>query len=179
MIESALGKLGKALDRWCGSRLIYNDIPGCPVPYYGEINGQVRGGIGLVDFAVAYTEITGAVHFIPWEDVPTEGRRGMKKAIGAMPRTRSFQQLVIFARTKGYKPTNIARKVGVSDETVSKWIKGESEPGDENWERIKQFKEQLMAAPTRDAEEVDKEQADALIEKIVKKKYRRRKTSDE
>jgi DNA-binding transcriptional regulator YiaG len=139
---SPLGKLGNELSRWCGSLLFYTDVTDSLSDYYGKLAGDVRSGIGKVEYYVGYTGITDSVQIVPISSVPMvegiEARTTRKSA-----RVKEFQQLVVFAEGLGYNRAKMAKALEVSEMSVSNWFRGEKEPGDENWLGIQLIRERL------------------------------------
>lgn len=56
---------------------------------------------------------------------------------------RRFQQLMILARVMGYNQTKVARALGVSKATVSRWMRGKVEPSGDNYLVIARLEQQL------------------------------------
>jgi hypothetical protein len=140
--DAPLGKLGNELERWCGSLLVYSDIAESLSVYYGRLKGEIRSGIGIVDYAVAYTEVTDSTQIVPWESVPVV--RGTEiKLVRKQARVRVLQQLVIAAEGMGYKRTELAKALQVADSSLHEWFYGEKEPGEESWKAIQQVRDKL------------------------------------
>ena len=125
--QEVVSMLGWHLKRWCGSYLIYSDMPEALNRYYGKLEGIVRGGAGQVSYSVAYSNITHAVSIIDWDDVPMQ--EGMEAhAIRRQDRVHEVQQLMIAAQQLGYNQADVARAVGVDRQSVTYWTKGSRPP---------------------------------------------------
>jgi hypothetical protein len=139
---TVLSRFGNELERWCGSRLYYSDIADSESEYYGRLKGEIRGGIGIVDYAIAYTRVTDSAQIVPWSSVPMV--RGTEiKALRRQERVRVFQQLVIAAEVLGFTRAELARALQVQDVSVHQWFHGEKAPGDDNWKAIQEVEERL------------------------------------
>jgi hypothetical protein len=139
---TVLSRFGNELERWCGSRLYYSNIIDSESEYYGRLKGEIRGGIGHQDFAVAYTRVTDSVQIVNWSNVPMV--KGTEiKALRRQERVRVVQQLVIAAEVMGFTRAQLARAIEVDDAVLSQWFHGQKAPGDENWKVILEL-EQIL-----------------------------------
>lgn len=140
---SAVSMMGKHLERWAGSYLIYSDVSEAKSRYYGKLEGTIRGGIGFVSYALAYSMFTDAVSIVGWEDVPLHDDME-KRVLRRQDKVLYFQQLVIAAEQQGYTRSDLARALDVDRAAVSSWFNAEKAPGDINWTKIQEVAEHLQ-----------------------------------
>jgi len=173
--QEVVSMLGWHLKRWCGSMLVYSDMPEAQNRYYGKLEGTVRGGIGFVSYGVAYSSITHAVSIIGWDDMPMND--GLEAhAIRKQDRVLKVQQLVIAAQQLGYRQADIARALGVDPQSVTEWVKGQKAPGEDNWLKVDSLMTtlsktgELPGSTPKTTKRAHKVQAEAGLKKDVRLK---------
>lgn len=135
--ERSVGRLGKALARFCATKMIYMGLEG--ENYIGRLSGTTRGW-GKFDQPIVYENISHTAEIIDWEKIEKEDREGL----GRTPLVKDLEQAILFARKLGKSKLQCAEEIGVARSNLYMWLSGEQYPDEASIDKIKKWKETLL-----------------------------------